>query len=124
MPIAPPTVLAVGASDGGSIAPCERRYHTFAAVVGQAYTVRVTAGFAGSVRVRKVPPNGDPTARADPPFSDSNVGGTPLALTAGVERVVAFTIPSDSVHGSGTYVIEVDADGDAAGNYSLTLSSP
>ena len=84
----------------------------------------MTAGFAGSVRVRKVPPNGDPTARADPPFSDSNLAGTPLALTAGVERVVAFTIPSDSVHGSGTYVIEVDADGDAAGNYSLTLSSP
>ena len=115
MPIAPPTALAVGASDGGSIAPCERRYHTFAAVVGQAYTVRVTAGFAGSVRVRKLPPNGDVTARADPPFSDSNLGGTPLALAAGVERIVAFTIPGDSLHGSGTYVIEVDADGDATG---------
>jgi hypothetical protein len=36
VPIAPPSALAVGASDGGSIAPCERRYHTFAAVVGQA----------------------------------------------------------------------------------------
>jgi hypothetical protein len=52
------------------------------------------------------------TARADPPFSTNNVGGTPLALTAGAERSVAFTIPSDSVHGTGTYVIEVDADGD------------
>jgi len=124
VPIAPPAALAVGASDGGSIAPCERRYHTFAAILGQAYTVRVTAAFVGSVRVRKLPPNGDPTARADPPFSDSNLGGTPLALTAGVERAVAFTIPSDSVHGSGTYVIEIDADGDATGSYSLTLSSP
>jgi hypothetical protein len=86
--------------------------------------VRVTAGFAGSIRVRKLPPNGDPTAQTDPPFSSNNVGGTPLGLSAGVERVVAFTIPSDSAHGSGTYVIEVDADGDATGSYSLTLSSP
>jgi len=124
VPIAPPSALAVGASDGGSIAPCERRYHTFAAVVGQAYTVRVTAGFAGSVRIRKVPPNGDATARADPPFSTNNVGGTPLALTAGAERSVAFTIPSDSVHGTGTYVIEVDADGDGTGTYAVSLSSP
>ena len=124
VPLAAPTVLAVGASDAGSIAlPCERRYYSFAAVVGQAYTVRVTAPFAGSVRVRKLPPNGDPTVQTDPP-STNNVGGTPLALTPGVERVVAFTIPSDSAHGSGTYVIEVDADGDATGGYTASLASP
>ena len=92
--------------------------------MGQAYTVRVTAGFAGSVRVRKVPPNGDVTARADPPFSESNLGGTPLALAAGVERSVTFTIPSDSLHGSGAYIIDVDGDGDAAGPYSVSATTP
>jgi hypothetical protein len=95
-----------------------------AAVMGQSYSVKVTAGFAGSVRVRKVPPNGDVTARADPPFSDANLGGTPLPLVAGVERTVTFTIPGDALHGSGTYIVEIDGDGEAAGSYSLSLSSP
>ena len=76
------------------------------------------------MRVRKVPPNGDVTARADPPFSENNLGGTPLALAAGVERVVTFTIPGDSLHGSGTYIVEVDGDGDAAGSYTRDLASP
>jgi hypothetical protein len=124
VPIAPATTLAVGASDSGSIATCQRRYHTFAAVTGQSYTVKVTAAFAGSVRVRKVPPAGDVTARADPPFSDANLGGTPLGLTAGVERTVTFTIPSDAQHGSGTYIVEIDANGDEAGNYTVSLTSP
>jgi len=124
VPLAPATALGVGSSGSGSIAPCERRYYAFAAVAGQAYTVKVTAEFVGSVRVRKVPPNGDTTIRTDPPFSVNNVGGTPLALAAGVERVVTFTIPSDAAHGSGTYIVEVDADLDGAGSYSLSLASP
>jgi hypothetical protein len=70
VPLAPEQTLAVGAGASGGIAPCERRYYTFAAVAGQAYTVRVTAAFAGSVRVRLLPPNGDVTARTDPPFSN------------------------------------------------------
>ena len=83
-----------------------------------------SAAFAGSVRVRKVPPNGDVTARADPPFSDANLGGTPLGLSAGVERTVAFTIPNDASHGSGTYVVEIDGNGDEAGSYTLSVTSP
>jgi PKD repeat protein len=122
--LAPAAALAIGATDGGGIAPCERRYHTFAAAVGQAYTVRVTAAFAGSVRVRKIAPNGDVTARADPPFSTDNLGATPLALAPGIERAVVFTIPADSQHGSGTYIVEIDADGEGSGSYSLTLASP
>jgi PKD repeat protein len=121
VPLAPATALAVGASDGGAIAPCERRYHTFVATAGQAYTVKVTAGFAGSVRVRRAPPNGDLTVRTDPPFSSNNVGGTPLPLVSGVERVVTFTIPANS---SGTYIVEIDGDLDASGSYSASLASP
>jgi hypothetical protein len=115
------TTLAIGTSDSRSLLPCERRYHTFVAAAGQAYTVRVTAGFAGSVRVRPVPFNGDLYTRTDPPFSDTNLGGTPLPLVSGVERVVPFTT---SLNGGGTYVVEIDADGDETGAYTIGLSSP
>jgi hypothetical protein len=70
--------------------------------------------------VRKQPAvGGDWTSRS------ATLGGTPLALAVGVERVVNFTIPaSGSNGGNGTYVIEVDGIEDAAGNVAVTLSSP
>jgi hypothetical protein len=120
--LASATAIATGAAaTTGSIAACQRTYHTFNAVVGTAYTVRVTAGFTGSLRVRKVVPNGDVTARIDPPANTGNVGATPVALTAGVERTVSFTIAAGQ---GGNHVIEVDGDGDAAGSYTVQLSTP
>jgi len=84
----------------------------------------VTAAFAGSVRLRKLTPNGDVTTRTDPPFSSNKIAGTPLPLVPGVEKSVVFTVPNDAPHGSGTYIVEIDGDGDAAGSYSLSLASP
>ena len=42
----------------------------------------------------------------------------------GIERSVTFTILGDSLHGSSTYIIEVDGDGDAAGPYSVSATTP
>ncbi|MEO5882689.1 MAG: hypothetical protein ABIQ06_09775 [Caldimonas sp.] len=112
-------LVAGGGPAGASLAACERRYYRFAATAGQAYTVRVTAAFAGSVRVYKISTLGDATIR-----TAATVGATPLGLAAGVERVVAFTIPVPAPHGSGPYVIEIDGDGDNAGAYSVSLTSP
>ena len=116
----PATDLVTGGGpQGASLAPCERRYHQFTGTAGQAYTVRVTAAFAGSVRVYKISTSGDVTIR-----TAATLGGTPLGLVAGSERVVAFTIPTAAPLGSGNYIVEVDGDGDAAGSYTLSLSSP
>jgi hypothetical protein len=116
----PATDLVVGSGPQGvTVAPCERRYHQFTGTADQAYTVRMTAAFAGSVRVYKVSTSGDVTIR-----TTAAVGGTPLSLAAGIERVVAFTVPTAAPHGSGIYIVEVDGDGDAAGAYVISLTSP
>jgi hypothetical protein len=103
--------------------PGQRRYHSFDAVQGQAYTVTVQAAFAGTVRVYKRAPNGNPTS-----VGTNLLPGFPQALTPGQPRVASFTIPgtlpSDAVFGSGTYLIEVDAAGDATGNYTVQLATP
>ena len=78
----------------------------------------MTAAFAGSVRVYKISTSGDVTIRTP------TLGGTPLGLASGVERVVTFTIPAAAPHGSGNYVVEIDGDGEAAGAYTASLASP
>jgi PKD domain len=115
-----PVDITVGSSAVAlSLAPCERRYLRFAGNGGRSYALRVTAGFTGNVYVRKQAVNGDWTGRT------STLGATPQPLAAGVERVVSFTIPdTGSSGGDGTYVIEVDGDVDAAGEVSVTLSTP
>ena len=112
-------LVAGGGPASASLAPCERRYYQFAGTAGQAYTVRVTAGFAGSVRIYKISTLGDVTIR-----TAATLGGTPLGLAAGVERVATFTIPAAAPHSSGNYIVEIDGDGDAAGTYTTTFTTP
>jgi hypothetical protein len=105
--------------------PCDRRYFSFAGTAGQSYTVRVTAGFAGTLYVRKREATGDWTARGGGIFVGSiDVPGSPASLAADTERVLTFTIPSTGAFGSGTYVIEVDAEADATGGFTLSLATP
>ena len=119
VPLLPATDLAIGGGPASaSLTPCERRYHQFAGTAGQAYTVRATAAFAGSVRVYKISTSGDVTIRTPA------LGGTPLGLAVGVERVATFTIPPAAPHGSGTYIVEIDGDGEVAGAFSVSLTSP
>ena len=121
--LAPLADLTAGAAPANlSLASCERHYHRITATAGQAFTLRVTAAFAGSVRVRKMPPNGDHTVRSD--TSVYTLAGTPLALSPAVERVLSFTIPASAELGTGNYIVEIDADGDASGAYSLSLATP
>jgi hypothetical protein len=120
-----PTALTLGAAaSAGSVTACERDYFSFAGVAGQAYTVRVTAAFAGDVRVRKLAASGDYTQRIGGGSFEDNLGATPLALAPNVERVVTFTIPANTTFGSGTYLIEVDGADDAAGAYTVSVASP
>ena len=118
-----PVALTVGGSPtAGSIdTDGERDYLSFAGVANQAVTVRVTAAFNGVLRVRKLNPSGN---FADRTGELLNVGGTPLALDAGVERSVAFTIPAAAPFGSGTYIVEVAGNANATGNYSAQVVSP
>jgi hypothetical protein len=120
--LAAPTMLVAGAGPvNDTLAACQRRYFRFAGLAGGGYTLRVTAPFTGSVRIRKeASAPGDFTLRTD----TINLGSTPQPLTAGVERVVAFTIPAAAPHGSGNYIVEIDADGDGAGGYSVSLTTP
>ena len=105
--------------------PCDRRYFSFAGTAGQTYTLRVTAGFAGTLYVRKQEASGDWTARSGGTFVGSiDVPGSPASLAADTERVLSFTIPSTSALGSGTYIIEIDAEADATGGFTLSLSTP
>jgi hypothetical protein len=83
--------------------------------VGQAYTLTVNAAFAGRVQVRKVGADG---------LASAAISSTSQALVAGTPRVLTFTIPSGAAFGSGLYAVEIDGDGEAAGAYSLSLSSP
>jgi hypothetical protein len=118
-----PAALAVnGAALGGNLDTAgERDYAVFAGTGGQAYTLRVTPAFAGTLRVRKQNPNGDWSNRTGEIF---NVGGTPVALAAGIETVLTFTIPDDTTFGSGSYVVEVAADAQATGSYTLRVAAP
>jgi ribonuclease PH len=75
----------------------------------------VIAGFAGRVQVSKLDANGVPNAL---------ITTASQALVAGTPRVMTFSIPATAGLGSGDYVIEIDADGDAAGAYTIGLTSP
>ncbi len=109
-----PVAIALGAGAGShSLAPCELRYHGFAATVGQTFTATVIAGFAGRVQVRKLDANGVPNAL---------ITTASQTLVAGTPRVMTFSIPT--LLGSGDYVIEIDANGDAAGAYTVGLTAP
>jgi hypothetical protein len=120
--LAAPTMLIAGAGPvNDTLAACQRRYFRFAGLAGGSYTLRVTAPFTGSVRIRK-----EASAPAD--FSlrtDAiSLGSTPQPLAAGVERVVAFTIPDAAPHGSGNYIVEIDGDGESTGGYAISLTTP
>jgi hypothetical protein len=118
-----PVALTVGGSpSAGSIdTDGERDYLSFAGVANQAVTVRVTAAFNGVLRVRKLNPSGNFADRTGEVF---NLGGTPLALDAGVQRSVAFTIPAAAPFGSGTYIVEIAGNANTTGNYSSQVVSP
>lgn len=118
-----PVALTAGsAPTAGSIdVDGERDYFSFAGVGGQSYTVRVMPGFAGTLRVRKLNPNGDFTNRAGEIFT---LAGTPLAMAANALTTFAFAIPNDATFGSGTYLVEVVADAGLAGGYTVQLTSP
>ena len=112
-------MLVAGAGPvNDTLAACQRRYFRFAGLAGGSYTLRLTAPVTGSVRIRKEAR--DFTLRTD----TINLGSTPQPLAAGVERVVAFTIPAATPHGNGNYVVEIDADGDGDGAYSVSLTTP
>lgn len=117
-----PVALAVnGSALGGTLDTAgERDYASFNATGGQAYTLRVTPAFAGTLRVHKLNPNGDWTNRSD----FLALAGTPRALAAGVETVLSFTVPDDATFGSGSYIVEIVGEADATGSYSLRLQSP
>lgn len=119
----PPVPLAAGAAPtAGTIdIDGERDFFSFAGTAGQAYTVRVTPNFAGTVRVRKLNPNGDYTNRTSETF---NLAGTPVAMTAGAMATLSFTIPADATFGDGTYLVEVVADAGLTGGYTVQLASP
>jgi hypothetical protein len=119
---APASLALGGAALQGSLdVPGERDYASFAGTAGQAYTLRVTPAFAGTLRVRKLNPNGDWSSRTGEIL---NVGGTPVALAAGAEAVLGFTIPADASFGTGSYIVELAADGGGSGAYSLRIASP
>jgi len=116
-----PLVLGAGATAGAIDTDGERDYASFAGVGGQTYTLRVTAAFNGTLRVRKLAPNGDYSNRV---AEQNNLGGTPQALAASVERVVSFTIPATTQFGDGSYIVEIGADGSATGAYQVQVTSP
>lgn len=124
VPLPMPEAITVGAAaQARSLStPGERRYHRFDAVLGQSYTVKVEAAFAGTVRVYRLAGSNHTSV------GTNLLPGFPLTLAAGVLSTGSFTIPgtlsSGAVFGSGAYVIEVDAGGDATGGYTLALTSP
>lgn len=119
-----PLVAGAGATAGAIDAVGERDYYTFDGSGGQTYTVRVSAGFTGSLRVRKRLPNGDAVQRSDPPLGSFGLAGFPQPLLNGVEKVATFTLPVEAPFGNGVYVVEVDADDSATGTYSVSLATP
>ncbi len=114
----PPADLVVGGAPGsGSIQPCTRGFHRWAATIGTTYTVRVTADFAGTVRV---------TRQAGSDFAthaERNPGV--LRLVPGVETVLSDTFRAGEALGSAaTFVVDVEGDLDASGSYTVTVSTP
>lgn len=106
----PPTDLTPGAALNGNIDVAgERDYYRFTATAGQSFTVSVTGGLSGTVRVSTLPPNGDYTSGAGiPPFDPPKPLGSH-----------GFTTLS-----AGTYTLEIDGNDEATGSYSVSLSSP
>ncbi len=125
VPLPAPEPITIGAAALARALqiPGERRYHRFDATQGQGYTVTVQAGFAGTVRVYKLAPNGNHTS-----VGTNLLPEFPQALAPGQPRVASFTIPgtlpSGAVFGSGAYLIEVDAAGDATGSYTVQIATP
>ncbi len=119
---APAALTAGAAPTAGSIdIDGERDYASFAGTGGQTYTVRVLPAFNGTLRIRKLSPNGDFTNRASELL---NLAGTPAALAANTMAALTFTIPADATFGSGTYIVEVVADAGGTGSYTVQLTSP
>ncbi|WP_164886745.1 PKD domain-containing protein [Piscinibacter defluvii] len=116
-----PVALAVnGATVAGTLDAGERDYASFAGTGGQAYTLVVTPQFAGTLRVRKLNPNGDWTNRTDV----FTLAGMPVALASGSPATVNFTIPADATFGSGSYVVELAGEGTASGAWTMQIDSP
>jgi PKD repeat protein len=121
---APAALAANGAAVAGQIdAAAERDFASFNASAGQAFTLRTTAAFAGTVRIRKLSPDGNWAARDDF-FGTFSIPSTPISLAPAVQSVFGFTIPAAAPMGDGSYIVEVAADGSATGSYSIELSSP
>ncbi len=125
VPLAAPQAITLGAAAQQHTLqlPGERRYHRFEALVNQGYTVTVQAGFAGTLSVYKLAPNGDYTRAGSGLLPDF-----PRTLVAGQSASLSFTVPaslvSGAVLGSGTYVIELDAEGETTGSYTLGINNP
>jgi PKD repeat protein len=120
-----PTPLPVnGAAVAGQIdTAAERDFASFTATAGQAFTLRATPAFNGTLHIRKLLPDGNWAARDDV-FGTFSIPGTPLAVSAGAESVFSFTIPATATLGDGTYIVEIAADGNATGAYTMRLTSP
>jgi PKD repeat protein len=120
-----PTPLAInGAAVAGQIdTAAERDFASFTASAGQAFTLRATPAFNGTLRVRKLSPDGNWAARDDA-FGTFSIPGTPLALSAGQQAVFSFAIPTAAPFGDGTYIVEIAAGGAATGSYTMQLASP
>lgn len=120
----PPVPLTLGAAAATGIidTPAERDYFSFAGTGGQSYTVRVTAAFNGVLRVKKLTTDGNYTYSSN--LSPFLVPGFPTTFASGIEKVVAFTIPADATFGNGTYIVDIDADADATGDYSVQVTTP
>jgi PKD repeat protein len=121
----PPSPLAInGATLAGQIdAAAERDFASFTATAGQSFTLRTTPAFGGTLRIRKLSPDGNWSARDDV-FNTFSIPGTPLTVAAGQQSVFSFTIPAAAPLGDGTYIVEIAADGAATGSYTMQLSSP
>lgn len=124
VPLAAPEDITLGATAQSRALqiPGERRYHRFTATQGQSYTLTVQAGFEGTVHVYKLASNGNYASVGNV------VPGLPLALLANQSGVASFTIPgtlpSGAVFGSGAYIIQVDAAGEATGSYTVQIATP
>lgn len=127
VPLQAPVALTVGApAVSGAIAQvAERDYFTFDGVGGQTYTVRVAAGFNGTLRVRRLQSDGDFTVRSDAPFGVFGLTGFPVVITpSATEQASTFTIPAAAPFGDGVYVVEVDADESGTGTYTVRMTTP
>ena len=106
-----------GAAGSGSLGACQRGYHRWPATIGTSYTVRVTAGFAGQVRITRQSGSDYQT------HMERNPGV--LSLAPGVERVITGTFSAGEAAGSAaTFVVEVEGAADAGGSYTVSVTSP